>query len=56
MYCAYCNEKIRGKPIEQGNAVYCSFECASLASGVDPVEIDGWHDERVLDGSLDDED
>jgi len=56
MYCAYCNEKIRGRPIQQGNGVYCSFECAAMASGVEPGEIDGWPDTHMLEESYEDED
>jgi hypothetical protein len=40
MHCAYCSEKIVGRPISQGNDAFCSLECANLASGIDPDEYE----------------
>ncbi|MGD8923129.1 MAG: hypothetical protein PVH24_07745 [Candidatus Zixiibacteriota bacterium] len=48
MHCAYCSEKIIGKPIKQGAEYFCSLECANLASGIDPEEED-YYEEDLLE-------
>lgn len=45
MYCANCSEKILGTPVRQGGEVFCSDECASLATGVDPEEASEYYEE-----------
>lgn len=48
MHCAYCSEKIVGRPIKQGGEFFCSLECANLASGIDPEEAEGYYEEDLL--------
>ena len=48
MFCAYCNEKIEGKPIKQGGEYYCSLECANLASGIEPEEEEAYFEEEAI--------
>ena len=59
MYCAYCSEKIRGVPVKQGGDFFCSPECASLASGIDPEDPDNedlFDSEEFDDDFLDEDD
>ncbi len=56
MYCAQCGEKITGKPIKQGGEFYCSLECANLAAGIEPEELDeGYYEEEAVEGFLEDD-
>jgi hypothetical protein len=48
MFCAYCNEKIIGKPIMQGGERHCSLECANLASGIDSEEAEEYFEEEPI--------
>jgi hypothetical protein len=52
MHCAYCSEKIIGKPICEGAECYCSLECAYLASGIDPDETGEYYEEDLLEEFL----
>jgi hypothetical protein len=54
MLCAFCNEKIAGKPIKQAAEYYCSLECANAASGVEPEEEE-YFEEESLDEFMEDE-
>ena len=38
MHCANCSEKIMVKPLKQDSELFCSLECANLASGIEPEE------------------
>ena len=50
MHCANCSEKILGRPFRQDKDVFCSLECANLASGIDPEEsIEDPADKRFED-------
>ena len=55
MYCAYCSEKIRGVSIKQAGDFFCSTECASLASGLDPDDPELLETEELEDDFLDEE-
>lgn len=49
MYCAHCSEKIMGDAVKQGGEVFCSDECASLASGLDLEEENGYFEEDSIE-------
>ncbi len=55
MYCAYCNEKIQGRPIRQGGDFFCSLECANSASGVIMEEPEEYYEENELEGLFEEE-
>jgi len=52
VYCAYCSEKIRGVPVKQAGDFFCSTECASLASGMDPDDPELFEDDELEDAFL----
>jgi hypothetical protein len=56
MFCSQCNEKIEGKAVKQGNELYCSLECANLASGVEPEETEDYFDEDGAEEFYEDDD
>jgi len=43
-----CSAKIVGKPIKQGQEYFCSLECANLASGIDPEEVEDYYEEDAI--------
>ena len=49
MYCAHCSEKIMGDAVKQGAEVFCSDECASLASGLELEEENDYFEEDSIE-------
>jgi hypothetical protein len=56
MRCAFCEDKIHGKPIRQAGQNYCSLECANLASGAHLDDDDAFFEEESVGGYDDDDD
>ena len=46
MLCAFCNEKINSNSIRQGGEMFCSLECANLATGYDTSKEEGYFEEE----------
>ncbi len=55
MICAHCKQKFSGKPTPQGGEMYCSLECADLASG-HKDEGEGYFEEAPIKELYPDED
>ena len=49
MNCAYCGEEFSGRPVRQGDQIYCSIGCADMAAGVDIDEENDYYEEIPLD-------
>ncbi len=49
MLCTQCGDEIIGRPVRQGEDLFCSLECANLFSGVFTEEEDGYYEESSLD-------
>ncbi len=48
MRCVFCGEEFTGRPVHQDGQIYCSLECADLASQGDE-EYDAGDDLEDLD-------
>ena len=55
MRCAYCSDEFAGRPVKQGEEIYCSIECANLAAGINEDEDSSYFEEDELDMELYDE-
>ena len=49
MNCAFCGEGFIGRPIRQGEQIYCSIECADMAADVGVDEENDYFEEDSLD-------
>ena len=59
MICAFCGEEFRGRPIKDGEQIYCSIACADMAASGGNVdeEEEGYYEEDTLEyESFEDED
>lgn len=50
MECARCKEKFNGLLEQEGDKVFCSMECADLASGIVPEENENYVEEAAPEG------
>jgi hypothetical protein len=56
MNCAFCGEEFSGRPIRQGDQVFCSIECADMAAEIGVDDDSEYFEEDPLDmNSTDDE-
>lgn len=58
MICDFCGEEFTGRPVKDGEQMYCSIACADAAADVgrDGDDEDGYYEEDSLEyQSFDDE-
>lgn len=55
MVCEFCGGDFEGRPIRQGDQVFCSIECANMAAQIG-AEEDDYYEEDVLNLSSTDDD
>jgi len=58
MICEFCGEEFAGRPVKQGDLMFCTILCANAAANISEEEDeDGYYEEDQLEfNSLEDED
>jgi len=55
MHCAFCSEEIVSMPVKQEGEMFCSLECANMASGIESEEPEGYYEEDEIEGLLEED-